>query len=131
MLLRQLLHPGIDRAHHHVVPPGLLLGEVEAEAGALQLAAHVVAEERIAGETGVPASRGIDVERPAPGIDQGLITQIALLMHQLEHQIATVTASLGILPVAGAVAIGTGQQTHQESRLGHIQISGRLAEIEA
>ena len=130
LLLRQGLHRRIDGAEHGVVAASVLAAQIQPEAGALQLTDHVVGEEGIAGEARLSASGGIDVQGPPLGVDQALIAQPALLMHQLQHQVAPLQAGTGIVGVAGAVAVGAGQQSHQESRLAHIEIAGRLAEIQ-
>ena len=51
-------------------------------------------------------------------------------MHQLQHQIAPLQAGARVVGVAGAVAVGAREQTHQKGRLAHIQSTGRLAEVQ-
>ena len=130
LLLGQLLQRRLDGADHGVVAAGIGAAEVEAEAGALQLSDHVVAEERVTAVARLAAGRRVNVEGAPLGIDQGLIAEPALLMHQFQHQVAPLQAGAGVVRIAGAVAIGTGQQTHQKRRLPHIQIRGRLAEVQ-
>ena len=110
--MRQLLQAGIDRADHGVVPTSISTAEIKPKARALELTHHVVAEEGVAAEGGFAAGGGIDVEGAALRIDQGLIAEPALLMHQLEHQIAPLEAGAGILWIAGAVAIGARKKAH-------------------
>ena len=128
--MRQLLQAGVDRADHGVVAIGISTAEIKPKACAFELPQHVITEEGIAAEGGFAAGGGIDVEWAALRIDQGLIAEPTLLMHQLEHKIAPFQAGAGILWIAGAVAIGTGQQAHEKRRLTHIEIAGRLAEIQ-
>jgi hypothetical protein len=122
--LGQGLNLGVNRAEHCVIAGGVLAAQIQAEACALQLADHVVGKEGIAGEAGFAAGGRINVQRPALGIDQGLIAEPALLVHQFEHQIATLEAGAGVMGVARAIAVGAGQQPHQEGRLSLIKIAG-------
>ena len=135
--LRQLLEARIHRADHRVVAAAPLRVEVEAEAATLEFAAHIVAEIGVALAAGFAAGGGIDVQGPAQGVAQAVLVDEALLIHAPQHQVAALQGRPAVhrgigrqWGEAGAVAIGAGQQTHQEGGFGQVELAGRFAEIE-
>jgi len=71
LLLRQGLHPRIDRAEHRVVAAGIGTAQIQPEAGALQLADHLPRLRR---------------SRPAPGSSVGRVAErMAISLRTLQR----------------------------------------------
>ena len=90
LVLRQGLHPRIDRAEHRVVAAGISAAQIEPEAGALQLADHITRLRR---------------SGPAPGSSVGRVAErMAISLRTLQRwrrQFAAHDASGGAAHGAG------------------------------
>ena len=95
-----------------------------------QVAPHLIAVKRGAAALGAGlAGLGGELDRAAAGGAAAVGADLAVIHHFVEHAIAGLQGRPGI--EAGVVAVGGGQQPHQQGRFWQIQPAGGLAVVMA